>query len=765
MKKIFFTLVLIFSTQLIFAQKIERAINALNENKTDKAIELFQELIEKNNSDLAAIIGLVKARDIKSPNKTNQEELTESIDLLTRTAPEYDNLSSEAKFFYATKLNINNRNDINNIIGVLLEDLWIKFVSKSESIEIIESFESKYNKFYTIKFYVNERLLDLYYKEAELKNTIQDYQKFLYKFPKSKYTNKVNLEIDNLTFKAAVNSNNLYDLEVFIKTNPQSKNINEASDILSDLYLRSLRNLDQQSEMESILVKLNNLKNTPKTQSNIAKIETALSGIYLNDIEKSKSLIEVENLMRNLSRLKLADSISTKIITANKKIYQLELEIISTQKNHLVINDFLIKYEKFNSNHLSLYDIRDSVWFVNLGTYKNNKLEEYADFFKTVTYNARYASLIESIRLDWLQQIRNTITSSIDNYIAEESSELSRINNLSKIILSNNSILKINLDVGYVLKYMSNGDIYNYLNNTIKYLLEQDKISATTLFYDYNSYSSIFKTYTLINGNIAANVYAVRNNNLFQVPSFSTNHTLFSAIKTRYGVVKFSNINIEEYYPSTDEYKISLYGYTVMNLKGGTCCPSFKIDILYSKQGSVYLPKTALSVNNNYSSIETSVNLNILNKIDLLQTIGDLNQTKDPDNDYNDLISETRNTKVLNEEVDYDKLFTSVQIQAEFPGGQSGWVRYLERTLNRDLPVENGAPTGKYTVVVSFIVSKDGSISEVKAENDPGYGTKEEAERVIQRGPKWKPAVQNGRSVIYRQRQSIVFMVSEDLAL
>ncbi len=111
---------------------------------------------------------------------------------------------------------------------------------------------------------------------------------------------------------------------------------------------------------------------------------------------------------------------------------------------------------------------------------------------------------------------------------------------------------------------------------------------------------------------------------------------------------------------------------------------------------------------------------------------------------------------------DYDKVFTVVQIPAEFPGGQGGWVRYLERTLNRDLPVENGAPTGKYSVVVSFIVAKDGSISEVRAENDPGYGTKEEAVRVIQRGPKWKPAVQNGRNVIYRHRQAIVFMVSED---
>lgn len=111
---------------------------------------------------------------------------------------------------------------------------------------------------------------------------------------------------------------------------------------------------------------------------------------------------------------------------------------------------------------------------------------------------------------------------------------------------------------------------------------------------------------------------------------------------------------------------------------------------------------------------------------------------------------------------DYEKEFTSVQIQAQFPGGQSGWQRFLERTLNRDLPVENGAPTGKYAVTVSFIVSKDGSISEVRAENDPGYGTKEEAVRVIQKGPKWTPAEQNGRKVIYRQRQVIVFMVSEE---
>jgi protein TonB len=58
-------------------------------------------------------------------------------------------------------------------------------------------------------------------------------------------------------------------------------------------------------------------------------------------------------------------------------------------------------------------------------------------------------------------------------------------------------------------------------------------------------------------------------------------------------------------------------------------------------------------------------------------------------------------------------------------------------------------------------VDKSGNISEVQALNDPGYGTSQEAVRVIKKGPPWTPAVQNGRNVIYRQKQSITFQVSE----
>jgi protein TonB len=112
--------------------------------------------------------------------------------------------------------------------------------------------------------------------------------------------------------------------------------------------------------------------------------------------------------------------------------------------------------------------------------------------------------------------------------------------------------------------------------------------------------------------------------------------------------------------------------------------------------------------------------------------------------------------------VDYDQEFTSVQMEASFPGGAGAWKKFLERNLNDRVVEENGGPPGKYTVIVSFRVDKDGSITEVKAENNPGYGTADEAVRVIKKGPKWNPAQQNGRQVIYRQRQSITFVYTEE---
>jgi antitoxin component YwqK of YwqJK toxin-antitoxin module len=99
---------------------------------------------------------------------------------------------------------------------------------------------------------------------------------------------------------------------------------------------------------------------------------------------------------------------------------------------------------------------------------------------------------------------------------------------------------------------------------------------------------------------------------------------------------------------------------------------------------------------------------------------------------------------------------------AQFPGGTMGWNNYLQQNLKSNTPVKKKAPVGKYAVIVTFIIDKEGRVSNVEAENDPGYGTKEEALRVIAKGPKWEPAIQYNQTVIYRHRQTITFVVSEE---
>jgi len=106
-------------------------------------------------------------------------------------------------------------------------------------------------------------------------------------------------------------------------------------------------------------------------------------------------------------------------------------------------------------------------------------------------------------------------------------------------------------------------------------------------------------------------------------------------------------------------------------------------------------------------------------------------------------------------------IFVRVENEAEFPGGHQAWVRYLQQHLNPNAPFENGAPNGTYQVIVKFVVSKDGTISDVNGETKFGYGMEDEAIKIIKRGPKWKPALQNGRNVNAYRRQPITFVVEE----
>ena len=107
-----------------------------------------------------------------------------------------------------------------------------------------------------------------------------------------------------------------------------------------------------------------------------------------------------------------------------------------------------------------------------------------------------------------------------------------------------------------------------------------------------------------------------------------------------------------------------------------------------------------------------------------------------------------------------DTVAIPTQEAPKFPGGSDGWRQFLNEKTDFAKLVKKGAPSGKYEVQLSFIVDKDGDVRDVTALNDPGYGSKEDAMRVLLSSPKWEPATQNGKKVIYRNTISITYLVS-----
>ncbi|MDB5121121.1 MAG: Protein TonB [Sphingobacteriales bacterium] len=91
------------------------------------------------------------------------------------------------------------------------------------------------------------------------------------------------------------------------------------------------------------------------------------------------------------------------------------------------------------------------------------------------------------------------------------------------------------------------------------------------------------------------------------------------------------------------------------------------------------------------------------------------------------------------------KDFASVEVLPEFPGGQAGFGKYIQKNFNYSPMAREQGVSGK--VIVSFVVEKDGSLTDIKVLRDLGLGTGQEAARVLKSSPKWKVGIQNGRPV------------------
>lgn len=108
---------------------------------------------------------------------------------------------------------------------------------------------------------------------------------------------------------------------------------------------------------------------------------------------------------------------------------------------------------------------------------------------------------------------------------------------------------------------------------------------------------------------------------------------------------------------------------------------------------------------------------------------------------------------------DATPIFTVVEVQPEYPGGNAEMFKFLGRKIKYPTAASKANVGGK--VFVSFVVTDNGDIKDVTILKGIGFGCDEEAARVVSMFPKWTPGRQNGKAVNVKYTIPIKFQLAE----
>lgn len=109
----------------------------------------------------------------------------------------------------------------------------------------------------------------------------------------------------------------------------------------------------------------------------------------------------------------------------------------------------------------------------------------------------------------------------------------------------------------------------------------------------------------------------------------------------------------------------------------------------------------------------------------------------------------------VEEKEDVDQIFSVVEETAEPKGGMPAFYKYVGEKMKYPAQARRMGVEGR--VFVEFVVNRDGSIVDVKAIKGIGAGCDEEAVRVVQSAPSWKPGKQRGKPVRQKMVIPIIF--------
>ena len=101
------------------------------------------------------------------------------------------------------------------------------------------------------------------------------------------------------------------------------------------------------------------------------------------------------------------------------------------------------------------------------------------------------------------------------------------------------------------------------------------------------------------------------------------------------------------------------------------------------------------------------------------------------------------------------KVFDVVEEMPSFPGGNGALMSYLNGNTKYPVVAQENGVQGR--VIISFVVERDGSISDVKVARSVDPSLDREAQRVVKSMPRWTPGKQNGQTVRVKYTVPVVF--------
>lgn len=97
-------------------------------------------------------------------------------------------------------------------------------------------------------------------------------------------------------------------------------------------------------------------------------------------------------------------------------------------------------------------------------------------------------------------------------------------------------------------------------------------------------------------------------------------------------------------------------------------------------------------------------------------------------------------------------VYNMVDQSAKFQDGYNSIIKFVQENIKFPAEAKENNVHGR--LMVSVVVEKDGSLSDITVKKGLGYGLDEEIVRIIKMMPKWQPAQHKGKTV--RQSQTIV---------